>query len=58
VLAEEGAAAFTIARLARELGIKAPSLYKHFASKDELLGRLVADGFVAQIEALESVAPR
>lgn len=57
VLAEEGAAALTMGRLARELGIKAPSLYKHYASKEGLLGRLVADGFVAQIEALESAEP-
>jgi AcrR family transcriptional regulator len=47
VLAEEGVEALTLGRIARELGIKTPSLYKHFASKRELEAVLIAEGFEA-----------
>lgn len=47
VLAREGAAALTVGRIAQELGIKAPSLYKHFADKREIEAALIAGGFEA-----------
>ncbi|MEH3139392.1 MAG: TetR family transcriptional regulator, partial [Mycobacterium kyogaense] len=37
IIDEEGLDAFSLPRLATVLGVRAPSLYHHFASKDELL---------------------
>ncbi len=45
ILEEEGEASLTMRRLAADLGIKAPSLYKHFPDKEALEVELVADGF-------------
>jgi AcrR family transcriptional regulator len=53
----EGLAALSMGRLARELAIKPPSLYKHFAGKDELLAHLTADALVEQTQALERAEP-
>jgi AcrR family transcriptional regulator len=53
VLAAEGVEALTLGRLARELGIKTPSLYKHFESKRDLEVHLIADGFEAFAAELE-----
>jgi AcrR family transcriptional regulator len=58
LLEAEGATALTMGRLAAELGIKAPSLYKHFPGKEELLAELVADGLREQADALELAGPR
>jgi AcrR family transcriptional regulator len=44
LLEEEGAEGLSTRRLARRLGIRAPSLYSHFANKQELEGALVTDG--------------
>ena len=43
VLEGEGAAALTMRRLAEEMGIQAPSLYKHFSGKADLELLLVED---------------
>lgn len=43
VLEQGGAGALTMRRVAEALGIRAPSLYKHFSSKAELELALVAD---------------
>lgn len=43
LLEEDGAEALTMRRLGERLGIKAPSLYKHFAGKDELEAALMAE---------------
>jgi AcrR family transcriptional regulator len=43
VLEAEGAGALTMRRLADELGMKAPSLYKHFSGKAELESALIED---------------
>jgi AcrR family transcriptional regulator len=42
LLEEEGPAALTMRRLGERLGIKAPSLYKHFAGKEDLEAALMA----------------
>jgi AcrR family transcriptional regulator len=54
LLAAEGMEALTVGRLARSLGIKPPSLYKHFASKRHLEAAVVAEGLVEFAERLEA----
>jgi AcrR family transcriptional regulator len=53
LLAREGVEGLTVGRLAAALGIKPPSLYKHFAGKRELESHLIADGLREHAEALE-----
>ena len=43
ILEEEGAGALTMRRLADEMGIRAPSLYKHFSGKADLELLLIED---------------
>lgn len=45
----EGLAAVSTRRLAAELGVSGPSLYNHFATKDEIL-EAVADAVSAQVD--------
>src|SRR5215207_4522256 len=45
----EGLAAVSTRRLAAELGVRGPSLYNHFATKDEILDA-VADAITAQVD--------
>ncbi|MEU4677585.1 TetR/AcrR family transcriptional regulator C-terminal domain-containing protein [Micromonospora sp. NPDC023737] len=44
----EGLEAFSTRRLAAELGVRGPSLYNHFATKDEILDA-VADSITSQV---------
>ena len=44
LLEEEGAGALTMRRLAEQLGIKAPSLYKHLPDKTALEAAIIATG--------------
>lgn len=52
IIDEEGLEALSLPRLARELDVKAPSLYHHFRDKDEILAA------VAQRVVGATVAPR
>jgi AcrR family transcriptional regulator len=45
----EGLAALSTRRLAAELGVRGPSLYNHFATKDEILDA-VADAITAKVD--------
>jgi AcrR family transcriptional regulator len=45
----EGLEALSIRRLATELGVRGPSLYNHFATKDEILDA-VADAITEQVD--------
>jgi AcrR family transcriptional regulator len=45
LLEREGPEGLTMRRLAEAMGIRAPSLYKHVESKDELEALLIADVF-------------
>ncbi len=54
ILEAEGADALTMRRVADELGIQAPSLYKHFASKKAIEVALVIDGIAKLGEATHS----
>ena len=53
ILEREGPDGLTMRSIASELGIRAPSLYKHVADKRELEVALIADGFLQQAEAFE-----
>lgn len=57
LLDEEGVDGLTLGRIARELGIRTPSLYKHFASKREIEAALIAEGLEASAERLEAAPP-
>jgi AcrR family transcriptional regulator len=52
LLEQEGPAALTMRRLASELGIKAPSLYKHVSSRDDIEAGLQARALVSMGEEL------
>lgn len=52
VLEDAGLDGFGIGELARALGIKPPSLYKHFASLDAIEHALISRGFLLLAEAL------
>ncbi|MFF2655844.1 TetR/AcrR family transcriptional regulator [Kitasatospora sp. NPDC058032] len=52
---EEGLAALSTRRLAGELSVSGPSLYNHFATKDELLDAVV-DGVMGEVD-LSMFAP-
>jgi AcrR family transcriptional regulator len=47
ILEDEGAAALTMRRLAEELQIQAPSLYKHFSGKADVESVLIGDALFA-----------
>jgi AcrR family transcriptional regulator len=53
LLEEEGADGLSTRRLADRLGIRAPSLYSHFANKQELEAALVSDGLLDLGDRLE-----
>jgi AcrR family transcriptional regulator len=55
ILEEEGGDALTMRRLAEELAIKAPSLYKHFADKAAIETALIARAF-ERVDALFAAA--
>jgi AcrR family transcriptional regulator len=55
LLESEGSGGLTMRRLADQLGIRAPSLYKHFPHKEALEVAIIIDGFeeaAAQFEAV------
>lgn len=55
ILETEGPDALTMRRLADEIGIKAPSLYKHVAGKAALEALLMEIGFTEIAEQLEAI---
>jgi AcrR family transcriptional regulator len=52
-LAEVGAAALSLRAVARQLGMASSALYRYFPSRDDLLTRLIIDGYDALGEAAE-----
>lgn len=56
LLEEQGAEALTMRGLAERLGIRAPSLYKHLASKADLETAVIAVGFEDLAATLETAA--
>lgn len=57
LLEEHGPEALTMRRLGDRLGIRAPSLYKHFPSKAALEAALMAEGLREIARALEEAPP-
>lgn len=58
ILEREGRDALTMRRLGGELGIRAPSLYKHLAGKEEVEAALATSGWEAlAAEAEEALHP-
>jgi AcrR family transcriptional regulator len=53
LLVEDGVEGLTLGRVAAALGIKPPSLYKHFAGKREIEAVLIAEGLEGFARALE-----
>src|SRR5579859_8231469 len=45
LLEDEGLHSFSMRRLADRLGVRAPVIYKHFASKNALVAALISVGF-------------
>ena len=58
VLEKDGREALTMRRLADELGIRAPSLYKHFADKAAVESALIEAAFVEIGTALHDAVAR
>jgi len=54
LLARDGVEGLTVGRLAGALGIRPPSLYKHFASKREVEAALIAEGLEAHADTVEA----
>jgi AcrR family transcriptional regulator len=52
-LASVGAAGLSLRAVARELGMASSALYRYFPSRDDLLTRLIIDGYDALGEAAE-----
>lgn len=55
---ESGPAALTMRALADSLGIKAPSLYKHFPDKSAVEAEVIAIGLLETAQALEAAEER
>lgn len=55
LLEEAGADGLSMRKLAARLGIRAPSLYKHFASKEALEAALISIGFDEQAGLFRAV---
>lgn len=52
-LAEVGAAALSLRAVARDVGLVSSAVYRYFPSRDDLLTRLIIDGYDALGEAAE-----
>lgn len=57
LLAERGPHGFTIAEMAKRIGVSTTALYRHFADKDALLAALAAESFRAFDAKLRAVKP-
>jgi AcrR family transcriptional regulator len=54
LLEERGAGGLSMRRLAERIGIRAPSIYKHLADKQELEAAMISVGFERQANAFET----
>ncbi|MCR6629510.1 MAG: TetR/AcrR family transcriptional regulator [Magnetospirillum sp.] len=54
MLESGGRPAVTLRAVARQAGVSAPAVYRHFADKEALLAAVAAQGFAALVEAFEA----
>ena len=57
-IAEHGAAELSLRAIARDLGMVSSAIYRYFASRDELLTRLIIDSYDRLGEAVEAADAR
>lgn len=55
ILREQGDSALSLRALAKQLGVSAPALYRHFSDRESLLAELAVTGFEALRERLLAV---
>lgn len=55
ILREHGDAALSLRALAKQIGVSAPALYRHFSDRESLLAELAVTGFEALRERLLAV---
>jgi len=55
-VAEQGAAALSLRAIARDMGMVSSAIYRYFASRDELLTRLIVESYDRLGEATQQVA--
>ncbi|WP_329456684.1 TetR/AcrR family transcriptional regulator [Streptomyces sp. NBC_01497] len=55
-LAAGGIPAIALTRIAKELGLSGPALYRYFAGRDDLLGSLIGDAYEALAAAVATAA--
>jgi AcrR family transcriptional regulator len=55
-VAEQGAAALSLRAIAREMGMVSSAIYRYFASRDELLTRLIVESYDRLGEAAQGAA--
>ncbi|MEU8836234.1 TetR/AcrR family transcriptional regulator [Streptomyces sp900116325] len=57
-LAEGGVAALALTRIAKDMGLSGPALYRYFASRDDLLNALIRDAYDEAAAAMAAAADR
>ncbi|MEV0579170.1 TetR/AcrR family transcriptional regulator [Streptomyces sp. NPDC050392] len=57
-LADGGAGALALTRIAKDMGLSGPALYRYFASRDDLLNALIRDAYDDAATAMGAVAAR
>ncbi|MGC5341752.1 TetR/AcrR family transcriptional regulator [Streptomyces sp. DT24] len=55
-LAEDGAGALALTRVAKEMGLSGPALYRYFAGRDDLLSALIRDAYDDAAAAIAAAA--
>ncbi|MER5897166.1 helix-turn-helix domain-containing protein, partial [Streptomyces sp. NPDC001876] len=55
-LAESGVGALALTRVAKEMGLSGPALYRYFASRDDLLSALIRDAYDDAAKAVAGAA--
>ncbi|MET4643129.1 AcrR family transcriptional regulator [Streptomyces atratus] len=55
-LAEGGVAALALTRIAKDMGLSGPALYRYFASRDDLLNALIRDAYDDAAAAMAAAA--
>ncbi|MFD7425933.1 TetR/AcrR family transcriptional regulator [Streptomyces sp. NPDC059818] len=57
-LADGGVAALALTRIAKDMGLSGPALYRYFASRDDLLNALIRDAYDDAATAIGGAAAR